>query len=279
MVAAARGATARQRGFALAELMISTSIFSMLTAGLLIGFIALKRNYAATMDFATNHGDQMRISDYLALDFRRAIAVSAAQNDTTVYIAPYYAPRVPGQLETARAIYTPVIDGRGHAFYGTTPQVQTTAALPTCTYTDFTAAGPAKLRGTTAGPLVINGYAVGLGDTVFVRNQSVEAQNGLYNVTNSGSTGSWTLTAQALKVRYYLSGSTILREQEGEPNQPTALATDVQDFVFEASDLGKVIKTSITFKPTFRAGGASEDVKKATAFYNTTLIRNNRGVY
>ena len=62
-------------------------------------------------------------------------------------------------------------------------------------------------------------------------------------------------------------------------NPPVVLASDVQDFVFDTTDLGKVIKTSITFKPTFRSSGATAQVAATTAFYNTTLLRNNRGVY
>lgn len=198
MVAARRAMRARQSGFALAELMISTSIFSAVTAGLLIGFVALKRNYAATMDFATNHADQMRISDYLALDFRRAIKVDPpTTNDITIYIPCYY------DSTPAHSIQTPTLDGKGGVIYG------------------------------------------GAGTSV--------------------------------KIHYYLSGSVIYR-QEGT-NTPVAIAVDVQDFLLEPSDLGKVIKTSITFKPIYRSGGASDEVRKATAFYNTTLLRNNRGVY
>ena len=269
-----------RRGFALGEMIISTAIFSSVSAGLILGFVSLRRNYEATSDFAMNHGDQMRISDYLALDFRRAIAVQAATNDTTLYIPAYYTPRAPGERETAKQPRSPVLDSKGKIFYGPTPQVRTTTALPTCIFTNFTAAAPATLRGTGVGALIINGYNVALGDTVFVANQGSEVQNGLYSVTATGGAAEvWALTAIAVKVRYYLAGAAIYRSQEGEPDQPTALAHEVQDFVFEATDLGKVVKTSITFKPRFRSAGASEGVNKATAFHNTTLLRNNRGVY
>jgi hypothetical protein len=98
-------------------------------------------------------------------------------------------------------------------------------------------------------------------------------------VTAGNAAQVWKLQAIAVKVRYYLAGSVIYRTQEGEPDQPTALAADVQDFVFQPTDLGKVIKTSITFEPKFKSKGASAEVKVATAFHNTTLLRNNRGVY
>src|ERR1700719_3924024 len=77
-------------GFALSEVLFSTIIFSAISLGLILGFISLERNYAATTDFATNHADEMRISDYMALDLRRALAVQAATNDTTIFIPSYY---------------------------------------------------------------------------------------------------------------------------------------------------------------------------------------------
>ncbi len=185
-------------GFALAELMISTSIFTAVTAGLMLGFVALKRNYAATTAYANNHADQMRISDYLALDFRRALKVDPPQtNDVSIYIPCYY------DSTPAHSVQTPVLNGAGGVYYGT-----------------------------------------------------------------AGS---------SVKIHYYLADSTIYR-QEGS-DAPVPLAYDVQDFVFQPSDLGKVIKTSITFNPTYRSAGASAEVRAATAFYNTTLLRNNRGVY
>ncbi|MGZ5513085.1 MAG: PulJ/GspJ family protein [Chthoniobacterales bacterium] len=185
-------------GFALAELMISTAIFSTVTAALLMGFVSLKRSYAATTDFAIHQADQMRISDYLAMDFRRALKVDPPnRNDVTVYIPCYY------DSTPAHDPQTPLLDGSGGVYYG--------------------------VQGTS------------------------------------------------VKIHYYLSGSVIYR-QEGTTD-PVALASDVQDFVFNTTDLGKVITTSITFKPTFRSSGASDAVAQATAFYNTTMLRNNRGVY
>lgn len=187
-------------GFSLAEVMVSSLIFSAITSGLLMGFTALEHNYSATSDFALNHADQMRISDYLALDLRRALSVEAARNDTSIYIPNYY--DVSGNPQT------PILDNNGGVYYG----------------------------------------ALG----------------------------------SSIKVHYYLSGGTIYR-QKGDAS-PIALATNVQDFVFDVTDAGKVVSTRITFNPTFGSGRASGDPMAATAFYNTTLLRNKRtdnqiGVY
>src|SRR3954451_606560 len=97
-------------GFGLAEVMFSTIIFAAISLGLILGFISLERNYAATTDFATNHADEMRISDYLALDLRRAVSLTASHNDTMIWIPKYYGDD--GQPQT------PGLDGNGDVFYG-----------------------------------------------------------------------------------------------------------------------------------------------------------------
>jgi len=181
-----------QGGFAISELIVSVSIFCSISLGLLMGFTSLERNYAATSDFSINHADEMRISDYMALDLRRAISVQAATNDVTINIPAYY--------DQTGAPQTPTLDGQGGVFYG-------------------------------------------------ARGSSV-------------------------RVHYYLMAGTIYRQQDNAPAQ--ALAVNVQDFIFDMTDAGKVVTTRITFNPTFNSGGASAAATTATAFYNTTLLRNSR---
>ena len=77
-----------------------------------------------------------------------------------------------------------------------------------------------------------------------------------------------------MRIRYYLSGGTIYR-QEGT-STAVSVADNVKDFIFNVTDLGKVVTTKITFNPTFLAGGASDNATASTAFYNTTLLRNSR---
>ena len=193
-----RGGKHRAAGVTLVEIMLATVIFSTVSSSLLMGFVSLKRSYAATTDFAVNHADQMRISDYLAMDFRRAVKVDApTRNDVLIYIPCYY------DSTPAHNVQTPLLDGKGGVYYG--------------------------------------------------------------------------VQGSSIKVRYYLFEGVIYR-QEGT-SAAVALAVDVQDFVFDTTDLGKVIKTSITFKPNFRSAPASDEIAQATAFHNTTLLRNNRGVY
>ena len=190
----------RCRGFLLSEMSVSISIFSAVSLALVMGFTSLERCYTASSDFSINHADEMRISDYLAQDLRRATSLTAGQNDTTLNIPNYY--------DSSGNPYTPTLDGHGGVIYGP--------------------------------------------------------------------------VGSSVQVHYYLSGTTIYRQQDGGTS--VALADNVSGFVFNVTDLGKVVTTQITFKPKYRSGGASTDAITATAYYNTTLMRNNRtdipsGVY
>jgi type II secretory pathway component PulJ len=182
----------RAGGFLLMDTMIAMSIFTAISMALIMGFVSLERNFAATTDFATNHTDALRISDYLALDLRRALSIQTAQNEATVTIPAYY--------DTNGLPQTPQLDGHGGIYYGSAGSVVT--------------------------------------------------------------------------IHYYLQNGTIYRQQD--TNTPVAIADNVSDFVFSVTDLGKVATTSITFKPIFRSGGASDNVVAATAVFNTTLLRNTR---
>jgi prepilin-type N-terminal cleavage/methylation domain-containing protein len=195
----------RTHGFTLTEVMISSAIFSAISLGLLMGFASLERSFSATTDFATNHSDQMRVSDYLALDLRRALSVHTTQNDTTITIPAYY-------------------DANG------TPQTPT---LP-----NSTPAGNATLTPPPSPTPAV-----------------------CYGVCGSSTT-----------IHYYLAGSAIYRQQGSQT--PVAIAENVKDFVFNVTDMGKVMTTKITFNPIFISSGASANATQATAFYNTILLRN-----
>lgn len=182
----------RPAAFAVSELMIALALFATVSAGLFMGFVSLERSFAATTDFAINHADQMRISDYLALDLRRALAVTASTNDTIIDIPAYY--------DSAGAVRSPTLDGEGGVNYGA--------------------------------------------------------------------------PGTSVRIHYYLANGSIFRQIGSEP--PAELASNVEDFIFSITDSAKVVATKITFTPIFRSAGASAAVVAATAFYNTTLLRNSR---
>ena len=106
----------RRSGFLLPETFIAMSIFTAISMALLMGFTALERNFVATADFATNHTDAMRISDYLALDLRRAVSIQSTQNNTLITIPSYY--NADGQPQT------PHLDADGKVTYGGTNEIR-----------------------------------------------------------------------------------------------------------------------------------------------------------
>lgn len=231
-------------GFALAELLISCAVFAAVSMGLYMAFTSLKRSYAATTDFAINHADQMRISDYLALDFRRAVAVTVSTNDTTVTIPNYY--DASGNAPLLPALYA------GGVFY---------------TAVDMTGK---TIRNGSGAPTTTTGA-----DGEYYIDDDAFA---LYGPKTSGAWGA--ATPLATTVRYYLDGDTIYRKEGSKA--PIGLASGVSDFKFYPTNptdpayLGKAIKLQITFNPTYTSGATSNAVTLATSFYNTTLLRNSR---
>ena len=73
-------------GFTLVELMITTAVCSLILSALVSAAVAIQRCYAAGDDYATAKCDQMRLSDYLALDLRRALTVTPGTDGTTLLV-------------------------------------------------------------------------------------------------------------------------------------------------------------------------------------------------
>ncbi|MBZ9683193.1 hypothetical protein LB531_21280 [Mesorhizobium sp. CO1-1-2] len=65
----------------------------------------------------------------------------------------------------------------------------TAAALPTVTYANGASGVGATLTATANGALTIDSVAVSAGDVILVKNQASTFQNGIYNVTATGSAG------------------------------------------------------------------------------------------
>jgi hypothetical protein len=66
-------------------------------------------------------------------------------------------------------------------------QLATTAALASCTYSNGTAGVGATLTATANGALTVDSVAVTVGQRILVKNQVAGLQNGVYDVTQTGS--------------------------------------------------------------------------------------------
>ena len=100
----------RQRAFTTAEVIVALTLFSTLSAALFMGATSLQRSFSVTINFAINHADQMRISDYLSLDLRRAVGVTVARTDIRIQIPNYY--------DDEKNPVVPTLDGHGGVNYG-----------------------------------------------------------------------------------------------------------------------------------------------------------------
>lgn len=65
----------------------------------------------------------------------------------------------------------------------------TTAALPSCTYNNGTSGVGATLTEVGNGALVVDGHTMTTGETVLVKNQASDLQNGVYDVGTPGTAG------------------------------------------------------------------------------------------
>lgn len=180
-------------GLTLVEILISTAISGTLMAVLFSAAISMQRSFIATEDYAVAKTDQARLSDYIALDLRRALALTPGTDGSTIMtvkIPDYY-------------------NGEGK------PRTPT-----------------------------ITRYVANYGDP-----------------------------ALPVTVVYKKIGSSIYRQQNTDPARE--IASNVEDFQLTVADLGKVVKTQITFAPRF-SRVPSTAARTATTVFSTTLLRNKR---
>ena len=188
-----RAVLRRASAFTLVEVLVACTIAVIALAAVVAGATAMQRCFVAAEDFALAKSDQARLSDYIALDLRRALSVTAGTDGTTIMtvkIPDYY-------------------DGSGQ------PRTPT-----------------------------ITQYVPHYGNA-----------------------------ATPMTVVYRKAGASILRQENALP--PREIAANVQDFELTVQDLGKVVKTRVTFMPRFHRGGMTW-ARVATTVFSTTLLRNQR---
>ncbi len=78
------------RAFTLVEMMMTLASSSIVLAAVLVGGVALQRSFAAMEGYSIAEGDQLRVADYIAMDCRRALSASVANNILTLTIPNYY---------------------------------------------------------------------------------------------------------------------------------------------------------------------------------------------
>lgn len=77
-------------GLTLVEMLMTMASSSIVLAALIIGGVALQRSFAAMEGYSIAQGDQLRVSDYISMDVRRALTASVDNNNTLTVIIPNY---------------------------------------------------------------------------------------------------------------------------------------------------------------------------------------------
>ena len=105
--------------FTLVEMLMTLAGSAIVLTALVVGGIALQRSFAAVEAYSTADGDELRVSDYIALDVRRALTASVDANNTlTLTIPNYYdANNNNPKWSNAHAL-TPSFDANGAIQYG-----------------------------------------------------------------------------------------------------------------------------------------------------------------
>ena len=76
--------------FTLVEMMLSVGCGSLILAAVLTAGVCLQRSFAAVEGYSMAEGDQLRVLDYIAMDCRRALSASVANNVLTLTVPSYY---------------------------------------------------------------------------------------------------------------------------------------------------------------------------------------------
>jgi len=101
-------------GATLAEVLISSTVTLMITAGLMVGSISLQKSFHASEHHARSQAEQARILDQISLDLRRALTVSVAGTGQARRISL----TVPDFYDATGKPRDPVMTSEGQIVYG-----------------------------------------------------------------------------------------------------------------------------------------------------------------
>jgi hypothetical protein len=105
--------------FTLVELMMAVGSGSIMLAALITAAVALERSFAAVEGYSISEADQLRVSDYIALDVRRALSASVSGGTLTLTIPNYYNAHNDNPSWTNATPVGLIDDGYGGFTYGT----------------------------------------------------------------------------------------------------------------------------------------------------------------
>jgi len=115
--------------YTLLEMMMAVASSSVVLAALTTAGVALQRSFAAVEGYSLSEADQLRVSDFIALDVRRARTVSVNAGILTLTIPDYYNAHNDSPTWTNSTPVGLVDDGYGGFTYGTDGAVAGTVTI------------------------------------------------------------------------------------------------------------------------------------------------------
>jgi hypothetical protein len=102
-------------------MLMTMACSSIVLAAVITSGVALQRSFAAMEGYSMTEGDQLRISDYIAMDVRRALTASVDNNNVlTITIPNYYDTNNENPKWSNAHALAPSFDSNGAITYGAT---------------------------------------------------------------------------------------------------------------------------------------------------------------
>jgi Tfp pilus assembly protein PilW len=98
-----------RHAFTLVEAVVAMGAGSIVLAAITTAGVALQRSFAAVESFSMAEGDQLRVSDYIGMDCRRATSASVSSNTLTLTVPAYY--------DSSGNVQNPSLSGTGAIQY------------------------------------------------------------------------------------------------------------------------------------------------------------------
>jgi Tfp pilus assembly protein PilW len=245
------------RGLTLVEIMMSAGCGSLVLAAVLTASVALQRSFAAVQGYSVAEGDQLRVLDYIAMDCRRALSASIANNVLTLTVPLYYDPcaqngTVTPTLSNGTVTYKLGASGNG----GDCPSVTNTSV--TIKYSQ---------SGSNFTREVISQKSDGSTSDV---STAIATNVASFTVTNVDLTTSLSCNIMFFPTFRYTTGGGTWRSGSSSPSDATGADGDLYVIDPTAADqttVGNVYR---------RAGGTYSLLQnvKATTVYCNTFLRN-----
>jgi hypothetical protein len=230
------------RAFTFVEMLMTLASSSIVLTALISGGVALQRSFVAVEGYSIAEGDQLRVSDYISMDVRRALTASVDNNNVlTITIPNYYDVNNANPKWSNAHALAPSFDANGAIQYGT--------GTTTIKYYHLASNFIREVNGTP---------------------NTIATNVSSFNVTPQDLTSSVSCSIMFFPTFMHMTGSGTWRGGGSAPSN--TIGTDGDYYVIDttASD------TTTVGNVYFKSGGSYSLLQnvKATLVYSNTFLRN-----